>query len=47
MEVTVLKGEAGKVRHFAEHVIAERGVLHGRPVIMPDGWRGIRSDRLV
>jgi CopG family nickel-responsive transcriptional regulator len=35
MEVTVLKGEAQKVRHFAEHVIAERGVRHGRLVLVP------------
>lgn len=35
MEVTVLKGEAGGVRHFAEHVIAERGVRHGQLVVMP------------
>ena len=36
MEVTVLKGNAGEVRHFAEHVIAERGVRHGQLVILPD-----------
>jgi len=36
MEVTVLKGEAGKVRHFGEHVIAERGVRHGQLVILPE-----------
>lgn len=36
MEVTVLKGQAGEVRHFAEHVIAERGVRHGQLVVMPD-----------
>ncbi len=36
MEVTVLKGQAGAVRHFAEHVIAERGVRHGQLVILPD-----------
>jgi CopG family transcriptional regulator, nickel-responsive regulator len=35
MEVTVLKGKTGAVRHFAEHVIAERGVRHGRIVMMP------------
>jgi CopG family nickel-responsive transcriptional regulator len=35
MEVTVLKGKTGQVQHFAEHVIAERGVRHGRVVVMP------------
>ncbi len=36
MEVTVLKGGVGEVRHFADHVIAERGVRHGQLVILPD-----------
>jgi CopG family nickel-responsive transcriptional regulator len=35
MEVTVLKGKTRKVRDFADHVIAERGVRHGRVVVMP------------
>jgi len=35
MEVTVLKGKTGAVQHFADHVIAERGVRHGRVVMMP------------
>jgi CopG family nickel-responsive transcriptional regulator len=35
LEVNVLKGGAGKVRHFAEHVIAERGVRHGRLMLVP------------
>jgi CopG family nickel-responsive transcriptional regulator len=35
MEVTVLKGEAREVQHFAEHIIAERGVRHGRIVMIP------------
>lgn len=35
LEVTVLKGERGDVRHVAEHVIAERGVRHGQVVIVP------------
>ena len=35
MEVTVLRGETGEVRHFAEHVFAERGVRHGRLVLVP------------
>ena len=32
-----LRGKADKVRHFAEHVIAERGVRHGRVVLVPTG----------
>lgn len=35
MEVTVLKGRADEVRHFADHVIAERGVRHGQVVLVP------------
>lgn len=35
MEVTILRGKADKVQHFAEHVIAERGVRHGRLVLVP------------
>jgi CopG family nickel-responsive transcriptional regulator len=35
MEVTILRGKSGQVQHFAEHVIAERGVRHGRIVLVP------------
>jgi CopG family nickel-responsive transcriptional regulator len=35
MEVTVLRGQVGDVRHYADHVIAERGVRHGRLVLVP------------
>jgi CopG family nickel-responsive transcriptional regulator len=35
MEVTVLKGETHEVRRTAEHVIAERGVRHGRLIMIP------------
>ena len=35
MEVTVLKGAAAEVQHFADHIIAERGVRHGRVVMIP------------
>jgi CopG family nickel-responsive transcriptional regulator len=35
MEVAVLRGEAGDVRHLADHVIAERGVRYGRLVTVP------------
>ncbi len=35
LEVSVLRGATGDVRHFSEYVIAERGVRHGRLVIVP------------
>jgi CopG family transcriptional regulator, nickel-responsive regulator len=35
MEVTVLRGQTAEVRHIADHVIAERGVRHGRLVLVP------------
>ncbi len=35
LEVAVLKGAAGPVRHMADHVIAERGVRHGQLVMLP------------
>ena len=35
MEVSVLKGPTKDVRHFAEHVIAERSVRHGELVLIP------------
>ena len=35
LEVTILRGKADKVQQFADHVIAERGVRHGRIVLVP------------
>jgi len=35
LEVAVLRGSSAEVRHFSEHVIAERGVRHGRLVVVP------------
>jgi CopG family nickel-responsive transcriptional regulator len=35
MEVTALKGSTGEVKHFADHIIAERGVRYGRVVMIP------------
>ena len=35
MEVLVLRGDRDEVGHLAEHIIAERGVRHGRLVAMP------------
>jgi CopG family transcriptional regulator, nickel-responsive regulator len=35
MEVAVLKGNTSEVVRFAEQIIAERGVRHGRVVVIP------------
>jgi CopG family nickel-responsive transcriptional regulator len=35
MEVSVLRGKVEDVQHLSRHVIAERGVRHGRLVIIP------------
>jgi CopG family transcriptional regulator, nickel-responsive regulator len=35
MEVAVLRGAMADIRSFAEHLIAERGVRHGRLVAVP------------
>ncbi|MDR3518859.1 MAG: nickel-responsive transcriptional regulator NikR [Azospirillaceae bacterium] len=35
MEVTVLRGQVAEVQRFAESVIAERGVRHGRLFLVP------------
>ena len=37
MEVTALRGPGAEVQHFADHIIAERGVKYGRVVIIPTG----------
>jgi CopG family transcriptional regulator, nickel-responsive regulator len=37
MEMTALRGSADEVKHFANHVIAERGVRYGRVVMIPTG----------
>ncbi len=37
LEVRVLKGQAVALRHFAGHVMAGRGVRHGRLVLLPAG----------
>lgn len=34
LEVAVLRGEAETVRHFAEAVMAERGVKHGKLLVL-------------
>lgn len=35
MEITALKGASGDVKHFADHIIAERGVRYGQLVTIP------------
>jgi len=35
MEVTILRGQTRAVQRLADHVVAERGVRHGRLVIVP------------
>lgn len=35
MEIAALRGRTSAVRHFAEHVMAERGVKHGHLVLVP------------
>ena len=35
LEVSILRGKTCDVRHLADHVIAERGVRHGRLVMFP------------
>lgn len=35
MEVAILRGPSTNVQHLADHVIAERGVKHGRLVTIP------------
>jgi CopG family nickel-responsive transcriptional regulator len=35
MEVAVLKGRTGDVERLGERVIAERGVRHGRLMVIP------------
>ena len=35
MEVTALRGTGAEVQHFADHIIAERGVQYGRVVMIP------------
>lgn len=35
MEIAALRGRTGAVREFAGHVMAERGVRHGRLMLVP------------
>jgi CopG family transcriptional regulator, nickel-responsive regulator len=40
MEVTALRGSGAEVQHFADHIIAERGVKYGRVVMIPTETAG-------
>ena len=35
MEVSILKGNVGEVRHFADHLVSDRKVQNGEVVIIP------------
>lgn len=35
LEVALLRGSVDEVRHLADHVMSERGVQHGRLVLVP------------
>ena len=39
MEVTALKGSSGDVQHFADRIIAERGVRYARVAMIPTSAR--------
>jgi CopG family nickel-responsive transcriptional regulator len=43
MEVTALRGPGGEVQHFADHIIAERGVKYGRVVMIPNEKAGKKA----
>ena len=45
MEVTALRGSGAEVKHFADHIIAERGVKYGRVVMIPTETAGKISPR--
>lgn len=42
LEVTLLRGRAGEISHFAEHLTAERGIRHSRVVVMAVEGKGDR-----
>ena len=43
MEVSALRGAVKEVQHFADHIIAERGVKYGRVVMMPTGKKAEKA----
>lgn len=44
LEVALLRGHIGEVRHFAEHLTAERGVRYGKLVVVPMEGIGEKSE---
>ena len=44
LEVTVLRGQSGEVRSFADGVISQRGVRHGHLQILPDATMRASND---
>ena len=43
LEVTALKGSRDDIKHFSDHVIAERGVRYGRSVIIPVSGKAVKK----
>ena len=37
LEVSMLRGQTGEVKNFAQKIIAERGVRHGQLITVPGG----------
>jgi CopG family nickel-responsive transcriptional regulator len=37
LEVVILKGRSGEVQHLADHMLAMRGVKHGKLVVTTTG----------
>ena len=46
MEVAVLRGAAADVRHFADHLVGERGVRYGQLVTIPASEEETGRDRV-
>lgn len=44
LEVTLLRGETGPIRHFAETIMAERGIRHGNLHLVPTDLHVTRHD---
>lgn len=45
MEVSILRGPVGEVRHFSDHLLSERNIRNGDVVIVPLGVPGAGEDR--
>jgi len=40
LEVVIMKGKAGDVKHLADHMLSMRGVMHGKLVMTSTGKNG-------